>query len=247
MSAPCLGVLSELGCPMSPMKPFVKRLAFWPLGVFAVLILSFGQFACNRTAADLSKTPEPTEAVSLPASDGPQAIVLAGGCFWCTEGVFEQLEGVIDVESGYAGGTADTANYQAVSQGSTGHAEVIRITYDPAKVDFAKLLEIFFTIAHDPTQLNRQGADVGTQYRSAVFYADEAQRDAVAAYIQQLEAAGVYEKPIVTTLEPLEAYYPAEAYHQDFVQQNPTHPYIRQQALPKIEKLEQYHADDLRQ
>ncbi|WP_236254692.1 bifunctional methionine sulfoxide reductase B/A protein [Mucisphaera calidilacus] len=174
-----------------------------------------------------------------PAAEAPllRSAVFAGGCFWCTEAVYEQLEGVHEVVSGYAGGEARTANYAQVSAGRTDHAEVIRITYDPAVIDYAMLLEVFFTVAHDPTQLNRQGPDVGRQYRSAVFYQSEEERARVEAYIEELEASGRFGDPIVTTLEPLEQFYAAEAYHQDFVEQNPMQPYVRQQALPKVDKV----------
>jgi methionine-S-sulfoxide reductase len=176
----------------------------------------------------------------------PQHAVFAGGCFWCVEGVFERLAGVSDVESGYAGGSATTASYDAVSSGETDHAEVVRITYDPTQVTYGTLLRIFFA-THDPTTLNRQGPDAGRQYRSAVFYADEAQRAAAARYIEQLDAAGAYPRPVVTTLEPLEAYYPAEDYHQDYVQRNPSNPYIRQNALPKVDKLQKLFPERLAQ
>ncbi|RYG77845.1 peptide-methionine (S)-S-oxide reductase, partial [bacterium] len=165
-----------------------------------------------------------------------QHAVLAGGCFWCTEGVFEQIPGVSDVESIYAGGTKETANYEAVCSGTTGHAEAIRITYDPAKVTYGYLLKIFFSIAHDPTTLNRQGNDVGTQYRSAVFYANDEEKRVAEAYIKQLTDAKVFTDPITTTLEPLTAYYPAEKYHQDYAKANPDQGYIRAMATPKIEK-----------
>src|SRR4030095_6645337 len=152
--------------------------------------------------------------------------VFAGGCFWCTEAAFEQLQGGLDVTSGYAGGSADTANYRAVCNGNTGHAEAIRITYDPAKISFEQLLAVFFD-AHDPTQLNRQGKDVGTQYRSAIFHADEAQKQAAQAKIDQLNAAKAFPRPIVTPLDPLTTFYSAEDYHQDYARQNPDQPYIQ--------------------
>jgi methionine-S-sulfoxide reductase len=172
--------------------------------------------------------------------------VLAGGCFWCTEAAFEQLEGVLDVTSGYAGGAAETANYRAVCGGDTGHAEVIRVTYDPAKISYEQLLDVFFD-AHDPTQLNRQGNDVGSQYRSAVFYADEQEQRLAQATIDQLTAAGRFPRPIVTTLEPLVAFYPAEDYHQDYARHNPDQPYIQGVAIPKACKVREKHAGLLRQ
>jgi methionine-S-sulfoxide reductase len=176
----------------------------------------------------------------LPANAGEATLVLAGGCFWCTEAVFERLDGVLDVESGYAGGAADTANYAAVCSGRTGHAEAIRIRYRPERIAYGQLLKLFFAVAHDPTQLDRQGNDRGTQYRSAIFYADESEREVAAAYIRQLDAAAVFDAPIVTRLEPLAAFYPAEAVHQDYARRNPEQPYIAAVSKPKVEKLERY-------
>lgn len=167
-------------------------------------------------------------------------LVVAGGCFWCTEAVFEKVEGVSDVTSGYAGGNKDNATYNKVSEGDTGHAEAIQITYDPQKVSLEKLLQIFFGVAHDPTQKNRQGADIGTQYRSAVFVSSQTERDYIAKYIAELNAAKVFDKPIVTTIENLNGFYKAEDYHQDYARANPDNPYIQGQAMPKVKKLEAY-------
>lgn len=178
--------------------------------------------------------PAPTIDLDHPTDPGPQTAVLAGGCFWCTEGVFEMLPGVRDVTSGYAGGEASTADYRSVCSGRTGHAEVIRITYDPATISYGQLLQVFFGVAHDPTQLDRQGGDVGSQYRSAIFYETEDQKRVAEAYIRQLEEAKVFADPIVTTLEPLEAFYPAEDYHQAYAERNPDQPYICAVALPKM-------------
>jgi methionine-S-sulfoxide reductase len=168
--------------------------------------------------------------------------VFAGGCFWCTEAVFEQLDGVTDVESGYAGGSKETANYERVCDGNTGHAEAIRITYDPRRVSFDRLLDVFFD-GHDPTQLNHQGNDYGTQYRSAIFYADEEQKRAAEAKIKQLTDAKHFSRPIVTTLEPLVEFFSAEAYHQDYARNNPMQPYIQAAAFPKVCKVREKHAD----
>lgn len=162
--------------------------------------------------------------------------VLAGGCFWCVEAVFRQLDGVLDVASGYAGGTAQTANYAAVSTGRTGHAEAVRILYDPRKISYDTLLKVHFA-THDPTTLNRQGNDVGRQYRSAIFYADRQQKELAEAMIADLRSAGVYKRPIVTRLEPLKAFYPAEAKHQDYVACHLQQPYVQSVALPKVEKV----------
>ncbi len=171
--------------------------------------------------------------------------VFAGGCFWCTEAAFEQLDGVLDVTSGYAGGAAETANYKAVCGGDTGHAEVIRITYDPATISFGQLLEVFFD-AHDPTQLNRQGNDIGTQYRSAIFYADEGQKSAAAEKIAKLNLSGKFARPIVTKLEPLVTFFSAEEYHQDYARLNPDQPYIQSVSTPKACKVREKHAGLMR-
>lgn len=169
--------------------------------------------------------------------------VFAGGCFWCMEAVFELVDGVKTVVSGYSGGTRETANYAAVSTGKTGHAEAIAITYDASKVTYGALLRIFFEVAHDPTQLNRQGPDVGPQYRSAIFAITPEQRDIAIAYIQQLEAARVFPRKIVTEVNPFQAFYEAEDYHQNYCSRNPQNPYIRYNALPKIEKLRKVHPE----
>jgi peptide methionine sulfoxide reductase msrA/msrB len=187
--------------------------------------------------ADPAAKPRPAEA----------AVVLAGGCFWCTEAVFERLNGVSDVVSGYAGGTRETANYDVVSTGRTDHAEVIRVTYDPSVITYDELLKVFFTVAHDPTQLNRQGNDIGRQYRSAVFYANEQEKAAAEAMIRKLQEDGAIKGRIVTTLEPLTEFYQAERYHQDYARNNPNQPYIRGVAQPKVEKLEAKYADKLKQ
>ncbi len=168
---------------------------------------------------------------------GEQQITLAGGCFWCTEGVFEKMPGVVDVTSGYIGGDETTANYEAVCSGKTGHAEAIRITYDAGVTSLGQILRIFFAVAHDPTQLNRQGNDVGTQYRSAAFPANEDEARFIRLYIQAIDASGVFPSPIVTTIEPLGRFIEAEPYHQDFMQHNPAQPYVCAVGLPKVRKL----------
>ncbi|WP_425616443.1 peptide-methionine (S)-S-oxide reductase MsrA [Anatilimnocola sp. NA78] len=169
-------------------------------------------------------------------------IVLAGGCFWCTEAAFEQLAGVSDVTSGYAGGAKETANYKAVCTGKTGHAEVIRITYDPQVISLGTLLSVFYD-AHDPTTLNRQGADQGTQYRSAIFYADETQKQAAQQKIKELTDRQAFPSPIVTTLEPLVEFFPAEDYHQGYAQLNPDQPYIQGVSIPKVCKVRAKYAN----
>lgn len=182
--------------------------------------------------------PDPVMDLPAPRDGRPRTAVLAGGCFWCVEAVFEQLEGVLDVVSGYAGGDARTARYELVSTGKTGHAEVVKITYDPKRITYGQLLKIFFAVAHDPTQLNRQGPDVGPQYRSAIFYATEEEKRVAESYIRQLEEARVFDRPVVTRLEPLKGFYPAEEYHQDYARRNPLSPYILAQSAPKVRKLE---------
>jgi len=171
------------------------------------------------------------------AGDTGNRIVLAGGCFWCTEAVYAQLDGVLSVRPGYAGGAADTANYDDVCTGTTGHAEAIEVVFDPSRIDLGRILKIFFSIAHDPTQLNRQGADVGTQYRSAIFYADASQRRVAERYVAQIEAAQLFDAPLATTLEPLERFYVAEPCHHGYAARNPWQPYVRAVAAPKVEKL----------
>jgi len=193
------------------------------------LLLGLGVTAM---AADF---PEP--ALDAKPATGKQSVVLAGGCFWCTEAVFEIIEGVEDVISGYSGGTKETAKYDIVSSGRTAHAEAILVTFDPAKISYGQLLKIFFSVAHDPTTLNRQGHDVGPQYRSAIFYTNEEQRQVAAAYIKQIDAAHVLKNPIVTQLVPLEKFYTAENYHQDYSRGNRSNPYVVNVSDPKVEKL----------
>jgi peptide-methionine (S)-S-oxide reductase len=181
--------------------------------------------------------------VPAPATDNPkqqgalQTAVLSGGCFWGVQGVYEHVKGVEKVVSGYAGGDRSTAQYETVSQGTTRHAESVQITFDPAKVSYGELLQIFFSVVHDPTQLNRQGPDTGTQYRSVIAYSDETQKNIATAYIAQLNAAAVFTRPIVTRVDHLKGFYPAESYHQDYLVHNPSNPYIAFNDLPKIESL----------
>lgn len=190
--------------------------------------------------------PDPILDLNPGPDAGPQTAVLAGGCFWCTEAVFQEVDGVLDVTSGYAGGSADTADYHTVCSGMSGHAEAISVRYDPARVSYGQLLKLFFSVAHDPTQLNRQGADQGTQYRSAVFYQNEEEKRVAEAYIRQLNEAGAYDQPIVTTLEPLPAFYEAEGYHQDYASRNPMQPYVLFTSAPKVSKLRKHFPDRLK-
>jgi peptide-methionine (S)-S-oxide reductase len=189
------------------------------------------------------KFPDPKLDEPVPAQGGEAVAVLAGGCFWCVEAVYKQLDGVGSVTSGYAGGTAETADYNVVSSGRTGHAEAVEIRFDPAKVSYGQLLKVFFSIAHDPTTRDRQGPDVGKQYRSAIFYANDVQRRVAEAYIAQLEAAKVFDAPIVTEVKPLDRFFEAEDYHQDYAERNPNQPYIAYNAAPKVQKVRKYFAD----
>jgi peptide-methionine (S)-S-oxide reductase len=197
-----------------------------------------------RVAPD--EFPDPLEDAPLAPAPGRALAVFAGGCFWCVEAVFRELAGVEGVVSGYAGGSRESAQYQAVCSGSTEHAEVVQVVYDPARIRFGALLKIFFSVAHDPTQLNRQGNDIGSQYRSAVFYADETQRRVTEAYIRQLDAAQVFERPIVTRLESLRDFFEAEDYHQNYAELHPGQPYIQAVAQPKVEKLRAYFGERLK-
>ena len=190
-------------------------------------------------AARPARAEFPNPPLALPESGPTRTAVFAGGCFWGMEGVFEKLKGVKDVVSGYSGGSRDTAHYDIVSTGSTGHAESVQITYDPLQISYGTLLKVFFSVAHDPTELNFQGPDHGTQYRSVIFYSGEDQRRVAEAYIRALDRARVFRKPIVTQLTPLQAFYAAEDYHQDFMKKNPGYPYIVVWDLPKVAKLEQ--------
>jgi peptide-methionine (S)-S-oxide reductase len=201
---------------------------------------------CPIPGQGLQVAPEqvPLPANDLAREDDVGVAVLAGGCFWCTEAVFAALDGVLNVMPGYVGGDASTANYDAVCSGRSGHAEAIRISYNPSRLSFGALLRVFFTVAHDPTQKNRQGHDVGTQYRSAIFPTDHRQHAVAAAYIAQLDAARVFAAPIATTLEPSDAFYPAEAHHHRYAERNPAQPYVAAVAMPKLEKLE-HHFDSL--
>jgi peptide-methionine (S)-S-oxide reductase len=178
-----------------------------------------------------------------PGAPAMQTIVLAGGCFWGVQAVFQHVKGVSQAISGYAGGTRDTASYEVVSSGRTGHAESVQVTFDPRQISYGRILQIYFSVAHDPTQLNRQGPDSGPQYRSAIFYRDESQKSIAQAYVAQLDKASVFKRPIVTQLAPLTEFYPAEAYHQDYATLHPSSPYIAYNDLPKVENLQRVFAD----
>jgi peptide-methionine (S)-S-oxide reductase len=217
---------------MSPRRP--------PLRLLALLLVTAGLGVGPITA---TRAAEPAGALPAPAVDNAlghgrtQTAVLAGGCFWGVQGVFEHVRGVREVLAGYSGGSRRTAQYQDVGTGSTGHAESVQIVFDPAELTYGDVLRIFFAVAHDPTELDRQGPDVGSQYRSVIFYGDETQQHIAQAYIAQLNSARVFAHPIVTQLDALKGFYPAEAYHQDFYLKNPNYPYIVVNDLPKITNL----------
>ncbi len=201
--------------------------------------MRFLGLAFLTAAMAVAQTPFPDAAVGMPAPDGPgkQGIVLAGGCFWGIEGLFGRGKGVTKATSGFAGGEKSTAHYERVSEGNTGHAESVRVEFDPSKITLGQLLKVFFSVGHDPTQLNRQGPDTGTQYRSAIFYANDDQKRVAEAYIKQLNGAHVFSRPIVTQVVPLKGSYMAEAYHQRYLDNNMTDPYIVYNDLPKLAAL----------
>ena len=194
-------------------------------------------------AATTTPIPAATNDVSLAKASSHETAVFAGGCFWGTQAVFERVKGVVETTAGYSGGSAATAHYDDVTTETTGHAESVRVVYDPSKITYGQLLRIFFSVVHDPTQLNRQGNDVGTSYRSAIFYANDEQKRIAAAYMTQLDAAHVFPKPIVTQVVPLKGFYAAEDYHQDYALKNPNNPYIYVCDRPKIDALKQQFPD----
>jgi peptide-methionine (S)-S-oxide reductase len=198
---------------------------------------------CNVNAATRTPIPPPSTDVVLAKTSGKQTAVFAGGCFWGTQAVFERVKGVVKTATGYSGGSASTATYDQVTTETTGHAESVQVVYDPSKITYGELLRIFFSVAHDPTQLNRQGPDVGTSYRSAIFYANDEQKRLATAYIQQLDQAHIFPGPIVTQVVPLKGFYRAEDYHQDYALHNPNNPYILVCDRPKIAALKQQFPD----
>ena len=198
---------------------------------------------CTPRALGRTPIPPPADDVSLAKSSGRQTAVFAGGCFWGTQAVFERVKGVVGTAAGYSGGSASTATYDQVTTETTGHAESVKVVYDPSKITYGQLLRIFFSVAHDPTQLNRQGPDVGTSYRSAIFYSNDEQKRLATEYIHQLDAAHVFPKPIVTQVAPLKDFYRAEDYHQDYALNNPGNPYILVCDRPKIAALKQQFPD----
>jgi peptide-methionine (S)-S-oxide reductase len=209
-----------------------------PIALAAALLLGAGLLASWRAPSAEQAAVITAPAIDSPKEAGPaQTAVLSGGCFWGVQGVFEHVRGVRRVVSGYAGGAKSTAEYGNVSTGSTGHAESVQISFDPAQVSYGEILRVFFSVAHDPTQLNRQGPDVGSQYRSEIFYSTPEQKRIAEAYIAQLDQQHAFARPIATRVDSLPGFYPAEEYHQDFLVHNPTYPYIVFNDLPKIENL----------
>ena len=214
---------------------------------FLFVVFCAAAAACSavESATEQKDNHAPKQAaiINQPMPENAQTAVFAGGCFWGVEAVFEHVKGVSDVTSGYSGGTAQTADYDAVSGGDTKHAEAVKITYDASKVSYEQLLKVFFAVAHDPTELNRQGPDTGTQYRSAIFYADDRQKQAAEIFIARLTADKIYPQPIVTQINPLEAFYAAEEYHQNYLAQHPNQPYIVINDRPKVEALQKQFPD----
>lgn len=205
-----------------------------------ILILLGVSMSCNTATASATSIPDPTIDAPLAKTKGEETAVLAGGCFWGVEAVFENVKGVNDVKSGYSGGSAAAADYRKVSSGTTGHAEAVQITFDPSQISYGQLLKVFFAVAHDPTQLNRQGPDSGTQYRSAIFYGNDEQKRIAEAYIDQLNKAKVFNGKIVTQVTKLDSFHDAEDYHQNYLVNNPDQPYIVIHDMPKLANLKKY-------
>jgi peptide-methionine (S)-S-oxide reductase len=216
------------------MAGFISRMS----ALFLVVTLG-GVIACNAGEHAATAFLNPAVDAPLAANSSQQTAVIAGGCFWGIQAVFQHVKGVVSATSGYSGGEAKTAEYELVSNGDTGHAESVKIVYDPSKITYGQLLRVFFSVAHDPTELNRQGPDSGTQYRSSIFYGNDEQKRIADAYIAQLNQAKVFTSPIVTQVVALKAFYPAEAYHQDYAARHPNNPYIAYNDAPKVDHLRQ--------
>jgi peptide-methionine (S)-S-oxide reductase len=202
-----------------------------------VILIMITSISCNTANASATALPDPIIDTPHSTTKGEEIAVLAGGCFWGIEAVFEHVKGVSNAKSGYSGGSAGTAKYEKVSSGNTGHAEAVQVTFDPSEVSYGQLLKVFFSVAHDPTELNRQGPDYGTQYRSAIFYANDEQKRVALAYIDQLNQAKTFPRPIVTQVVALQSFFEAEAYHQDYLVHHPDEPYIVINDMPKVENL----------
>jgi len=216
-----------------------RELAVFKLIAILMMFLAVGVVinACSMASANVVALPNPKVDAKLASTKSEQVAVFAGGCFWGVEAVFDHVKGVVRAESGYAGGSADTAHYDTVASGQTGHAESVRVTYDPSQITYGQLLKVFFAVAHDPTELNRQGPDVGTNYRSAIFYANEEQKQIAESYIKQIDEARIFENKIVTQVAPLKAFYKAEEYHQNYLVNHPSEPYIVYNDMPKLDNL----------
>jgi len=213
------------------------------VSALVLMVILAGVVACNAGDRPAANIPGPAVDAALATTKGEQTAVVAGGCFWGIQAVYQHVKGVIKATSGYSGGAANTAEYELVSNGDTGHAESVKITYDPSQITYGQLLRVFFSVAHDPTQLNRQGPDTGAQYRSSIFYSSDEQKRIAEAYIAQLEKTKVFPRPIVTQVVPLKAFYPAEAYHQDYAAHHPDNPYIVYNDAPKVANLRQQFPD----
>jgi peptide-methionine (S)-S-oxide reductase len=224
-------------------KTILARLPFTSLGVLVAGGLAAALWALPGRTAERATIVPPPAADTAAGADETQTVVLAGGCFWGVQAVFQHVKGVTQAVSGYAGGSKATAKYPVVSSGTTGHAESVQVTFDPRQISYGRILQIYFSVAHNPTELNRQGPDEGTQYRSAIFFANPEQQRVAQAYIAQLDKAGTFKQPIVTQLTEFSAFYPAEAYHQDYATMHPENPYIYYNDLPKVENLKQLFPD----
>jgi len=217
-----------------------KSLGATKIGVPAIVgLMAVGLYCARASATGAVPLPSPAVDVARAAKPGQETVVFAGGCFWGVQAVFQHVKGVVNATSGYSGGASDTAKYRMVSTGNTGHAESVKVTFDPAQVSYGQLLKVFFSVAHDPTELNHQGADEGTQYRSVVFFSDPNQKRVAEAYVAQLDRARVFHDPIVTQIVPLKAFYPAEDYHQNYATIHPDDPYIVFNDAPKVAHLRQ--------
>ncbi|HIK19098.1 MAG TPA: peptide-methionine (S)-S-oxide reductase MsrA [Leptolyngbyaceae cyanobacterium M33_DOE_097] len=223
-----------------------RRLKYLPYLLVSLVAVSLATLAIAYNSIRAVVIPSPAMDTAMTANQGKQTAVFAGGCFWSMEAIFEDLKGVSDVVSGFSGGSAATAHYDQVSTGKTRHAEAVKITYDPAQISYGQLLKVYFSVAHDPTQVNRQGPDIGPQYRSAIFFANDEQKRVAQAYIDQLNRSKVFDAAIATQLAPFDTFYAAEDYHQNFIARNPNYPYVILHDMPKLNQLHQHFADLLK-
>ena len=228
-------------------KSFLARIPYASVALLLAVGVAAALWSLPGQTAERATVIPPPAVDAASTNDETQTVVLAGGCFWGVQAVFQHTKGVTRAVSGYAGGTKDTAHYQVVSSGTTGHAESVQVTFDPRQISYGRILQIYFSVAHDATQLNRQGPDEGTQYRSAIFFANPEQQRVAQAYIAQLDKAGTFKQPIVTQLTQFSAFYPAEAYHQDYATMHPENPYIFYNDLPKVENLKKLFPDAWRE